>query len=171
MACQWLAIVVYYNRAKAQGENKMKFYNQLMLDGKPLFDVVWGSTMEDDETLALVKSSEDKWIIIDIATGVQITNGFKSKKATLNFYNENKGSIQYSLPKAREKEFNKLRRQRMSEHKILHSGDRCTYIDVKDSVILTLIEYDPRIDKWVVEDEWNQFCISPDRLIKVSEVN
>ena len=148
----------------------MKFYNQLMVNGEPLFDVVWGSTMEDDDTLALVKDSENKWIILDIATGVQIANGSKTKKATLNFYNENKDSIQYSLPKARDKDFNKLRRQRLLEHKILHSGDRCTYIDVKDSVILTLIDYLPKNDTWIVEDEWRQFEISPDRIIKVSEV-
>ena len=30
MACQWLAIVIYYNRAKAQGENKMR--NQVKPD-------------------------------------------------------------------------------------------------------------------------------------------
>ena len=150
----------------------MKFYNQLMLEEKPLFDVVWGFPMEEDNSLAIVKVNTG-WIILDIASGVSVVRNFKTKKEALAWYQERNvdHALDKKLLRARSEDFYKQRLAAMTSHKILHAGDRCTYIDVKDSVILDLVEYLPRIDRWIVEDEWHQFEISPDRIIKVSEVN
>lgn len=150
----------------------MKYYSHLCLDGKtPLFDVVWGEPLKEDDTLAVFKRGA-KWSILDIASGLTLFDGVKSKKAALDWYyhHRNECSLCMRLKTARNTDRVKEKVKLMQEHKILKAGDRCTYIDVKASVILTLIEYDPRIDKWVVDDGWQEFCISPDRLIKVSEV-
>lgn len=150
----------------------MKFYNQLMLDGNPLFDVVWGSTMEEDNTLAIVKVNTG-WIILDIDSGICVVRNFKTKKEALAWYQERNvdHTLDKKLLRARSEDFYKQRLAAMASHKILHAGDRCTYIDVKDSVILTLIQYLTTSDTWIVEDEWHQFEVSPDRIIKVSEVD
>ena len=149
----------------------MKFYNQLMVDGKPLFDVVWGSTMEEDNTLAIVKVNAG-WIILDIASGICVVRNFKTKKEALAWYQERNvdHALDKKLLRVRSEDFYKQRVAALTTHKILHAGDRCTYIDVKDSVILDLIEYDPKTDKWVVTDEWHKFSVSYDRIIKLSEV-
>ena len=149
----------------------MKFYNQLMLNGDPQCDVVWGSTMEEDNTLAIVKINTG-WIILDIASGVSVVRNFKTKKEALAWYQERNvdHALDKKLLRIRSEDFYKERIAAMTKHKILHAGDRCTYIDVKDSVILDLIEYDPKIDKWIVTDEWHKFSVSPDRIIKLSEV-
>lgn len=149
----------------------MKFYNQLMGTGKPLFDVVWGSTMEDDNTLAIVKAYTG-WIILDVASGMSVVRNFKSKKEALAWYQERNvdHALDKKLLRIRSEAFYKHRLTDMTSHKILHAGDRCTYIDVKESVILDLIEYDPKTDMWIVTDEWHKFSVSPDRIIKVSEV-
>ena len=149
----------------------MKFYNQLMLEGKPLFDVVWGSTMEEDESLAIAKVNTG-WMILDVASGIPVVRNFKTKKEALAWYQER--NIDHALDKkllrVKSENFYKERVAAMTSHKILHAGDRVTYIDVKDSVILDLIEYDPKSDRWIVTDEWHKFPVSPDRVIKLSEV-
>ena len=149
----------------------MKFYNQLMLDGKPLFDVVWGSTMEEDNTLAIVKVNNG-WIILGIASGINVVRNFKTKKEALAWYQERNvdHALNKKLLRVRSEDFYKQRLDAMTSHKIFHAGDRVTYIDVKDSVILDLIEYDSKSDKWIVVDEWHRFSVSPDRIIKLSEV-
>ena len=148
----------------------MKFYNQLTLNGKPCFYVVWGNVMEEDYSLAIVQNSK-LWLILDIESGVSC-KAFKTKKAALEWYHEqvNTGAFYARLMHARETEKYNERVSQLAKHKILHKGDRVTFIDVKDSVILTLIDYLPKSDTWIVEDEWHQFEISPDRIIKLSEV-
>lgn len=151
----------------------MKYYSHLSLDGKtPLFDVVWGEPLKEDDTLAVFRRGA-KWSILDIASGLTLFAGFKSKKAALDWYyhHRNECSLCMRLKTARNNDRVKEKAKLMQKHRILKSGDRCTYIDVKDSVILTLIDYLPKNDTWIVEDEWHQFEISPDRLIKVSEVD
>ena len=149
----------------------MKFYNQLMLEEKPVFDVVWGSTMEEDDSLAIAKVSTG-WIILDIASGIPVVRNFKTKKYALEWYKERNvnHALDKKLLRVRSEDFYKQRVAAMTSHKILHAGDRVTYIDVKDSVILDLIEYDPKTDMWLVTDEWHKFPVSPDRVIKLSEV-
>ena len=155
-----------------EGEEVMKFYNQLMIEGKPLFDVVWGSAMEEDDSLAIAKVNTG-WIILDIAGGVPVVRNFKTKKYALEWYKERNvnHALDKKLLRVRSEDFYKQKVAAMTTHKILHAGDRCTYIDVKDSVILDLIEYDATSDKWIVVDEWHRFSVSPDRIIKLSEVN
>lgn len=152
----------------------MKYYLQLFSieSQKIVFDVAWGEPLPDDHTFAVCKRG-NVWAIIDIDSGLELLSKKGSKKALLELYREkiNQKEFRERIKTARESLRYNQKVSNMHFHKILNVGDRCTYIDVKDSVILTLIEYDPRIDKWVVEDEWNQFCLSPDRLIKVSEVN
>ena len=154
-----------------KGEKKMKFYNQLMGTGKPLFDVVWGSTMEEDSTLAIVKTYTG-WIILDVASGICVVRNFKTKKEALSWYQERNvdHALDKKLLRVRSEAFYKQRVAAMTFHKILRAGDRCTYIDVKDSVILDLIKYDPKTDMWIVTDEWHKFSVSPDSVIKLSEV-
>ena len=149
----------------------MKFYNQVFLDGNPIFDVVWGSIMEDDNTLAIVKVNTG-WIILDIASGMSVVRNFKTKKEALAWYQERNvdHALDKKLLRIRSEDFYKQRVAAMTSHKILHEGDRVTYIDVKDSVILDLIEYDPKTDKWIVTDEWHKFSVSSDSVIKLSEV-
>lgn len=150
----------------------MKYYSHLSLDGKtPLFDVVWGEPLEEDDTLVVFRRGA-KWSILDIASGLTLFDGVKSKKAALDWYyqNRNECSLCMRLKTARNTDRVKAKVEAMQKHRILHIGDRCTYIDVKDSVILDLISYSPANDKWLVEDEWHRFEVSPDKLIKVSEV-
>ena len=149
----------------------MKFYNQLMLDGNPLFDVVWGSIMKEDSNLAIAKVNTG-WIILDIASGIPVVRNFKTKKYALEWYKERNvnHALDKKLLRVRSEDFYKQRVAALTSHKILHAGDRVTYIDVKDSVILDLIEYDPKTDMWLVTDEWHKFSVSPNRIIKLSEV-
>ena len=155
-----------------RGENIVKYYSYVNLDGTPLFDVVWGEPLKEDDTLAVFRRGA-KWSILDIESGLTLVNGVKSKKAALDWYyhHRNECSLCMRLETARNTESVKEKVKLMQEHRILHVGDRCTYIDVKDSVILNLIEYDTCIDKWLVEDDWDKSYASPDRLIKVSEVD
>ena len=152
----------------------MKYYLQQfdIKSQKIVFDVAWGEPLPDDNTYAVCKRG-NVWAIIDIDSGLELLHKKGSKKALLELYHEkiNQREFRIAIINARGSERYFQEVSNMRYHQILNVGDRCTYIDVKDSVILTLIEYDPRIDKWVVEDEWNQFCISPDKLIKVSEVD
>ena len=156
------------------GGEIMKYYT-ILLDyhhQEILFDVVWGMPLEEDETLAVFKRG-NRWNIIDIASGLTICNRVvKTKKEILEWYTEqrNTNSLCERIKSARSGKTYKERVDAMQEHKILYTGDRCTYIDVKDSVILDLIIYSPTKDKWLVKDEWHQFEVSSDRLIKVSEV-
>lgn len=149
----------------------MKYYNHLMVNGEPQFDVVWGFPMEDDKTLALVKAYTG-WIILDVASGMSVVRNFKTKKEALAWYQER--NVDHALDKkllhVRSEDFYKKRVAAMTSHKTLHEGDRVTYIDVKDSVIITLLEYIPTIDRWFAQDSFHKFYISPDRVIKLSEV-
>ena len=149
----------------------MKFYNQLMVNGEPQFDVVWGFPMEDDNTLAIVKAYTG-WIILDVASGMSVVRNFKTKKEALAWYQERNvdHSLDQKLIHVRSEKFYKERLAAMTSHKILHESDRVTYIDVKDSVIITLLEYIPMFDKWFAQDSYHKFYISPDRIIKLSEV-
>ena len=149
----------------------MKFYNQVTLNGKPCFDVVWGNVMEEDYSLAIVQSSK-LWLILDIASGVSC-KAFKTKKAALEWYHEqvNTGAFYAMLMHARETKKYNERVSRLAKHKILHKGDRVTFIDVKDSVILDLQQFSPREGLWIVKDEWHSFTTTADRVIKLSEVN
>ena len=150
----------------------MKYYSQLNCGGKPCFDVVWGEPLKEDDTLVVYKR-DNLWNILDIASGLNLCNRtMKSKKAVLTWYEEQKqtNSLYERLEAARKTDSVKARMKAMQKHRILHEGDRVTYIDVKDSVILDLIKYYPRADIWVVQDEWHEFEVSPDRIIKLSEV-
>ena len=149
----------------------MKYYSQLNCGGKPCFDVVWGEPLEEDSTLVVFKRGTG-WNILDITSGLTIAHNVKSKKAILEWYNEQiyTNSLGMRIDKARLGEHYKARVETMQQHRILHVGDRVTYIDVKDSVILDLLEYNVVRDRWLVQDEWHQFEVSPDRIIKLSEV-
>jgi len=151
----------------------MKFYAQefsIELQ-KIVFDVLWGEKLSEDESFAVCKSG-NVWMILDIESGLQLLSKKGSKKALLELYQEKISQKEFrdNIKTARESFRYSQKVSNMQKHRILHSGDRCTYIDVKDSVILDLIQYLPRNDTWIVEDEWHQFEISPDRIIKVSEV-
>jgi len=151
----------------------MKFYAQefsIELQ-KIVFDVLWGEKLSEDESFAVCKSG-NFWMILDIESGLQLLSKKGSKKALLELYQEKISQKEFrdNIKTARESFRYSQKVSNMQKHRILHSGDRCTYIDVKDSVILDLIQYLPRNDTWIVEDEWHQFEISPDRIIKVSEV-
>lgn len=152
----------------------MKYYlQQFSIESqKIVFDVAWGEPLQDDATFAVCKKG-NVWAIIDIDSGLELLHKKGSKKALLELYHEKINQREFRIAiinaKGSEKYFQKV--CNMRNHQILNVGDRCTYIDVKDSVILTLIQYLPTSDTWIVEDEWRQFEISPDRLIKVSEVN
>ena len=150
----------------------MKYYSQLNCGGKPCFDVVWGEPLKEDDTLVVYKIG-NLWNILDIASGLNLCNRtMKSKKAVLAWYDEQRqtNSLCERIKAARSGEGYKKRVAAMTQHRILKDGDRVTYIDVKDSVILDLIKYLPREDRFIVQDEWHEFEVSPDRIIKVSEV-
>lgn len=151
----------------------MKFYAQefsIELQ-KIVFDVLWGEKLTEDESLAVCKNG-NVWMILDIESGLSLLSKKGSKKALLELYQEKISQKEFrnTIKTARESFRYSQKVSNMHNHRILHVGDRCTYIDVKDSVILDLIIYSPTSDKWLVKDEWHQFEISPDRLIKVSEV-
>ena len=152
----------------------MKYYlQQFSIESqKIVFDVVWGEPLPDDITYAVCKKG-NVGAIIDIDSGLELLHKKGSKKALLELYHEkiNQRDFRVAIINARgsERYFQKV--CNMRNHQILNAGDRCTYIDVKDSVILTLIQYLPTSDTWIVEDNWHQFEISPDRIIKVSEVD
>lgn len=152
----------------------MKYYLQQfnIVSQKIVFDVAWGEPLPDDNTYAVCKKG-NVWAIIDIDSGLELLHKKGSKKALLELYHEkiNQRDFRVAIINARgsERYFQKV--CNMRNHQILKVGDRCTYIDVKDSVILTLIQYLPKSDTWIVEDEWHQFEVSPDRIIKVSEVD
>ncbi len=150
----------------------MKYYSQLNLDGKPYFDVVWGEPLKEDETLVAFKRG-NTWNILDIISGLTIGRSMKSKKAILEWYNDQiyTNSLGMRIDKARLGDRYKAKVEAMQNHRILHVGDRVTYINVKDSVILDLLEYNVVRDCWIVQDEWHEFEVSPDRIIKLSEVN
>ena len=149
----------------------MKYYIQLTMDSEHCFQVVWGEPLKEDDSLAIVKVNKD-WRLLDIASGLYVVEHLKTKKAVIEWYQDsiNNLDLQIRLTSARITDRYKLHCKAMCSHKVLNVGDKCTYIDVKDSVILDLIQYLPKSDTWIVEDEWHQFEISPDRLIKVSEV-
>lgn len=151
----------------------MKFYAQEFDIGlqKIVFDVLWGEKLPEDESFAVCKNG-NLWTILDIESGLSLLSKKGSKKALLELYQEKIKQKEFRdcIKTARESFRYSNKVSNMQNHKILHAGDRCTYIDVKDSVILDLIEYDPKIDKWIVIDEWDKFSVSPDRIIKVSEV-
>lgn len=150
----------------------MKYYSQLNCGGKPCFDVVWGEPLKEDDTLVVFKR-DNIWNILDIASGLTLCNRtMKSKKAVLAWYDEQvqTNSLCERLERARKTDGSKVRVEAMQKHRILNVGDRVTYIDVKDSVILDLLEYNVARDRWLVQDEWHQFEVSPDRIIKLSEV-
>lgn len=152
----------------------MKYYLQhfSIESQKIVFDVAWGEPLQDDATFAVCKIG-NVWAIIDIDSGLELLSKKGSKKALLELYHEkiNQREFRIAIINARGSERYFQRVSNMRYHQILNVGDRCTYIDVKDSVILTLIKYLPTSDTWIVEDEWHQFEVSPDRIIKVSEVN
>ena len=149
----------------------MKYYSQLNLDGKPYFDVVWGEPLEADDNLVVFKRGA-KWNILDITSGLTIAHNMKSKKDILEWYNKQiyTNSLGMRIDNARLGDRYKAKVEAMQKHRILNVGDRVTYIDVKDSVILDLLEYNVVRDSWLVQDEWHQFEVSPDRIIKLSEV-
>ena len=151
----------------------MKFYAQnfSIEYQKIVFDVLWGEKLPEDESFAVCKNG-NQWEILDIESGLLLLSKKGSKKALLELYHEkiNQKEFRDCIKTARESFRYSNKVSNMQNHRILHSGDRCTYIDVKDSVILTLIDYLPKNDTWIVEDEWHQFEVSPDRIIKLSEV-
>ena len=150
----------------------MKYYSQLIYCGKPCFDVVWGEPLKEDNTLVVYKRN-NLWNILDIASGLKLCGRtMKSKKAVLAWYDEQKqtNSLYEGLEAMRKTDTFKASMEAMQQHRSLHPGDRVTYIDVKDSVILDLIKYYPRADIWLVQDEWHKFEVSTDRIIKLSEV-
>lgn len=151
----------------------MKYYlQQFSIESqKIVFDVAWGEPLPDDNTYAVCKKG-NVWAIIDIDSGLELLSKKGSKKALLELYHEkiSQREFRIAIINARGSERYFQRVCNMRKHQILKEGDRCTYIDVKDSVILTLIQYLPKSDTWIVEDEWHQFEVSPDRIIKVSEV-
>ncbi len=152
----------------------MKYYLQQfnIVSQKIVFDVAWGEPLPDDNTYAICKKG-NVWAIIDIDSGLELLHKKGSKKALLELYHEkiNQKEFRIAIINARgsERYFQKV--CNMRNHQILNVGDRCTYIDVKDSVILDLIQYSTESDTWLVKDEWHEFEISPDRIIKVSEVD
>lgn len=152
----------------------MKYYLQLFSieSQKIVFDVAWGEPLPDDNTYAVCLKGK-VWSIIDIESGLELLSVKKSRKALLELYREkiNQSEFRAAIISARGSERYFQRVSNMHYHRILNVGDRCTYIDAKYSVILTLIQYLPRNDTWIVEDAFHQFEISPDRIIKVSEVN
>lgn len=149
----------------------MKYYAQYNSNGEPAFDVVWGQPLEEDDSLAIVKWGK-VWSLLDIVSGLHVVTNLKTKKAVLEWYYVQRAttSLVERIKNARNGDHYKKRVEAMQKHRILHTGDRCTYIDVKDSVIFDLIIYSNTKDKWLVKDEWHQFEVSPDRIIKVSEV-
>ena len=151
----------------------MKYYlQQFSIESqKIVFDVAWGEPLPDDDTFAVCKRG-NVWGIIDIDSGLELLHKKGSKKALLELYREKikEKDFRIAILNARgsHRYFQKV--SNMQYHRILNVGDRCTYIDVKDSVILDLIQYMPESDRWLVKDEWHQFEVSPDRIIKISEV-
>lgn len=150
----------------------MKYYTQLTMESQYVFDVVWGEPLKEDDSLVLFKRGKD-WSILDVASGLTLKQGFKTKKAALEWYYKavREDDLYLKIENARDTNRYRLHTTAMCAHRLLKEGDRCTYIDVKDSVILDLIIYSSTKDKWLVKDEWHQFEVSPDRLIKVSEVD
>ena len=151
----------------------MKFYAQEfdIRVQKIVFDVLWGEKLPEDESFAVCKNG-NVWMILDIESGLSLLFKKGSKKALLELYQEKIKQKEFrdGIKTTRESFLYSHKVSNMQNHKIFHAGDRVTYIDVKDSVILDLIEYDPKSDMWIVTDEWHKFSVSPDRVIKLSEV-
>ena len=97
----------------------MKYKNYLVIKGKGFF-VARGTPLQDDRTLAIVKSLNEpiipKYSIIDIASGMFIKRG-NSKKKLLEYWEENKERLTSQIYVSRTKDYYIVRVLELNEEK------------------------------------------------------